>query len=242
MTQLNDCWPATSWALVDCHERPKAAYHTIVRALAPLAVGVMRKYRYSPSPNLQHGALCNGWSKADAATVIAHATPHVYPPKNSTFFVWICNSRSDVPEVTVELRFISNTTGKAVCETLRKPVCAAPHDTTEVLTGDTPGREEDDPIVLAARLVGNDGGIISRDSDWPQPLKHFTFPDRGLEIQTNGEGLTISAKRPVKGFVLQNAGVHGRNNCLDVMPGDKQTVCSKCHVGEVEWMYYGMKD
>lgn len=36
--QLNDCWPVTSWALVDYALRPKAAYYAAKRALAPLAV------------------------------------------------------------------------------------------------------------------------------------------------------------------------------------------------------------
>ena len=40
--QLNDCWPAISWALVDNKLRPKPAYYEARRALAPLALGAMR--------------------------------------------------------------------------------------------------------------------------------------------------------------------------------------------------------
>jgi beta-mannosidase len=40
--QLNDCWPATSWALVDYYGRPKAACAAIRRCLAPLALGLAR--------------------------------------------------------------------------------------------------------------------------------------------------------------------------------------------------------
>ena len=40
--QLNDCWPATSWAIVDYALRPKPAYYLVRRALAPLAVGLVR--------------------------------------------------------------------------------------------------------------------------------------------------------------------------------------------------------
>jgi beta-mannosidase len=36
--QLNDCWPVTSWAVIDSAGTPKPAWHTIRRALAPLAV------------------------------------------------------------------------------------------------------------------------------------------------------------------------------------------------------------
>jgi beta-mannosidase len=38
--QINDCWPVTSWALIDYYLRPKAAYYTVKRQLAPLAIGV----------------------------------------------------------------------------------------------------------------------------------------------------------------------------------------------------------
>jgi beta-mannosidase len=38
--QLNDCWPVTSWALIDAAGTPKPAWHVVRRALAPLAVAV----------------------------------------------------------------------------------------------------------------------------------------------------------------------------------------------------------
>ena len=38
--QLNDCWPGTSWSLVDVFLRPKAAYFTTKRALAPVTVNL----------------------------------------------------------------------------------------------------------------------------------------------------------------------------------------------------------
>ena len=38
--QLNDCWPVTSWAIVDYMLRPKAAYYVVRRELAPFAIGL----------------------------------------------------------------------------------------------------------------------------------------------------------------------------------------------------------
>ncbi len=38
--QLNDCWPAISWALVDVNLHPKAAYYAVRRELAPIAVAL----------------------------------------------------------------------------------------------------------------------------------------------------------------------------------------------------------
>jgi len=38
--QLNDCWPSTSWALIDSAGEVKPAWHAVRRALAPLSVAV----------------------------------------------------------------------------------------------------------------------------------------------------------------------------------------------------------
>jgi beta-mannosidase len=38
--QLDDCWPVTSWALVDYLFRPKPAYYVVRREFAPLTVGL----------------------------------------------------------------------------------------------------------------------------------------------------------------------------------------------------------
>jgi beta-mannosidase len=38
--QLNDCWPVTSWALIDSAGTVKPAWHTIRRALAPLSAAL----------------------------------------------------------------------------------------------------------------------------------------------------------------------------------------------------------
>jgi beta-mannosidase len=40
--QLNDCWPVTSWAIVDSQLHPKPAYYAIRRELAPFAAGIAR--------------------------------------------------------------------------------------------------------------------------------------------------------------------------------------------------------
>lgn len=40
--QLNDCWPVTSWAVIDSQGLPKPAYFVIARELAPVAIGLER--------------------------------------------------------------------------------------------------------------------------------------------------------------------------------------------------------
>ncbi|KAF8915918.1 glycoside hydrolase family 2 protein [Mucidula mucida] len=41
--QINDCWPTTSWAIIDYYLRPKPAYFAIARELRPFTVGMTRK-------------------------------------------------------------------------------------------------------------------------------------------------------------------------------------------------------
>jgi beta-mannosidase len=61
--QLNDCWPVTSWALIDASGAVKPAWHAVRRALAPLAVAL----------RLEAGqarlAVMNGGLQAVAATL-----------------------------------------------------------------------------------------------------------------------------------------------------------------------------
>lgn len=40
--QLDDCWPVTSWAIVDSALRPKPAYFVVRRELAPIVLGLAR--------------------------------------------------------------------------------------------------------------------------------------------------------------------------------------------------------
>jgi len=40
--QINDCYPVTSWAIVDYYLRLKPAYYTVKRELAPITVGLWR--------------------------------------------------------------------------------------------------------------------------------------------------------------------------------------------------------
>ena len=41
--QLNDCWPVTSWAVIDSDLQPKAAYYYAKRFFAPVLVSMTRK-------------------------------------------------------------------------------------------------------------------------------------------------------------------------------------------------------
>ncbi|ETI25187.1 hypothetical protein G647_04560 [Cladophialophora carrionii CBS 160.54] len=217
--QINDCWPCTSWALVDYHLRKKPAFYTIARCLAPVAVGVQREYR--------------DWS-----------VMHARPAKTTKWKLWVASSRLESFEAQVELRFVSIKTGKEIKPAWKKTCRVVQNGTTALLEGETQN-EKEEPHVLAAR-VDVDGVCIARDTDWPQPLKYHSFEDRGLLITKSGKKLRISVEKPVKALVVDEIdGVKFSDNCLDVVPGDEQTIEIK--QGDVDadglvWRYLGFEE
>ncbi|KAF4996700.1 hypothetical protein FGRMN_4358 [Fusarium graminum] len=197
--QLNDCWPATSWSIVDYHLRRKPSFYAIKRALLPVVVGVQRKH--------------HDWS-------ICHARP----AKTSSYKLWICSSLDNEVNVDIELRFLSIATGKAVKPTIHKRnITIAGNGTTDVLSGRIDNIAEEDHV-LSARIF-QDGVCISRNADWPQPLKYLCFRNRGVKIETRPGGISITSERPTKGLVLTELdGFSLSDNCLDIMPGDCRVV------------------
>jgi beta-mannosidase len=66
--QLNDCWPVTSWAIVDYYQRPKPAYYAIRRALAPFGVGLARTSPQSVSAWTVSGLNMSGDAELEVRT------------------------------------------------------------------------------------------------------------------------------------------------------------------------------
>ncbi|KAL9012757.1 MAG: hypothetical protein Q9173_002495 [Seirophora scorigena] len=51
--QLNDCWPAQSWSIVDYHLQPKLAHYAIRRELADITINMKRAVHEIPADKLQ---------------------------------------------------------------------------------------------------------------------------------------------------------------------------------------------
>lgn len=216
--QLNDCWPVTSWSIVDYFLRKKPAYYAMRRVLAPVAVAVKRAHF--------------DWSVV-----------HARVPKSSDYEVWVATKQPTELTATVELRFISVSTGDEIkAPIVKKNIKIAANGTTDVLAG-TIDNVKEEPHVLAAR-IWIDGEIVSRDVDWPQPLKYLSFVDRGVEVQRNGDNITIKAKRPTKGLVFEErSGVLVEDSAIDVVPGDEQVVKVRglaANDANLKWRYLGM--
>lgn len=68
-------------------------------------------------------------------------------------------------------------------------------------------------------------------SDRPEPFKFIDFPppgDLGLGVEVNkdGESVTLSCRKPIKGIILDAEGdyVHWSDQAIDLVPGDPQIV------------------
>ncbi|KAF2843698.1 glycoside hydrolase family 2 protein [Patellaria atrata CBS 101060] len=215
--QLNDCWPVTSWSIVDYFQRKKPAYYTMRRVLAPVAVAVKRAH--------------HDWS-----------VTHARPAKTSDFELWVSSSKTTEETATVELRFISIATGQDIKEAITKQdITIVANGTTNVLSG-TIDNIKEEPHVLAAR-IWVDGQIVSRDVDWPQPLKYLSFEDRGVEVIAKGDEIVVNAKKPTKGLVFEErAGVLVNDSAIDVVPGDEQILTVRglgSNDSPLRWTYLG---
>ncbi|ORY21893.1 glycoside hydrolase [Naematelia encephala] len=218
--QLNDCWPVSSWAIIDYFFRPKAAYYSIKRAMAPVSLGLRRtvtKNRETDRPRsfYEYGAFQSRQVSLDiwAATSIASTTTRVVVSA-----VDLCSSwTATVYDQQVTL-------GANRSTELWSGECPAPpleqaHDKTA----------PSGTVVVHVVLIDQDGQVIARQSNWPEPYKFLDLPDPALKVQVKGDQVHVSAQRPVKCVWLDvqgddDADIVWSDNALDVMPGDTQVV------------------
>ena len=231
--QLNDCWPATSWALVDYFLVKKPAFYTVKRDLSPLAVSVLRKH---DKWNDGHETLST-WCTYDiwVATDGSIVAKHVVNAEHNNF--------------KVEVRFISIRTGKDVLAAQRWPIDALKFNgTTVVCQGlQAPNLQGQDAFIIVAKLLV-DGCVVSCDVDWPQPYKFISFAeDRALQVRlvSSRTRIEITALRPTKGLTFaERPGLHFSDNGFDVIPGDQYVVDVQGLEEDerLEWFYLGMNE
>jgi len=187
------------------------------RVLAPVAVAVKRAH--------------HDWSVV-----------HARPAKTSDYECWVASSKTTELIATVELRFVSIATGKEIKDpVVKRGVKITANGTTEVFKG-TIDNEKEEPHVLAVR-IWVDGQLLSRDTDWPQPLKYLDMAERGVKVRFEGDNIIVKAGKPTKGLVFEERdGVSVDDSALDVVPEDEQIVRVRgLQPGDepLKWRYYG---
>ncbi|KAG0652219.1 mannanase B [Hyphodiscus hymeniophilus] len=213
--QLNDCFPAVSWSLVDSDMRRKLAYYTTKRNYEPVIVGIDRQTENTPKNEFTH---------VDVEKVVKAE-------------IWGSNLTVEPFEGELET-YLYALDGKLLSES-KSSVSIAPNRSTDLKHKIL--HESQEPIIVSARLL-KDGKVIARFVDWPQPLKHLAFEQNGIETVIKGEKITISTKVPVKALELfvDGGNVVFDDNCLDLVPGDVQTVTAK-GLGDkkLQWRHLG---
>ena len=149
-TQINDCWPVTSWAIVDYFLRPKPAFFTIARELRPYTVGMTRK-------EIKHFA-------DDRTAAFFTIT--------SVLEIWGTNSTLQEKKVTLAVTSF-DLEDPHWSDRWDKEVVLAPNSSTELWKGNVPGEpvrtkssEARKTIIVSARLVDKSGTVLSRYSNW----------------------------------------------------------------------------
>lgn len=217
--QLDDCWPVTSWSIVDYFQRKKPSYYSLARVLAPIAVGVQRAH--------------HDWS-------ISHARP----AKTSEFELWVVSNRQVEIAAKVELRFISIKTGSEIKGRIEKEIRITSNGTTNVTKGMIDNTTEEQHVLAARVLI--DGKVIARDVDWPQPFKYLSFEDRGVEIKYDAGSMKINVSKPTKGLVFEEReAVLLSDSAIDVVPGDEiEVFVQGLRRGDkpLHWTYLGQFD
>jgi beta-mannosidase len=201
--QLNDCWPTTSWAVVDHFLVKKPAFYAIKRSMAPVSVTVLRAYE--------------DWTAG-----------HAHPPTTSKYDVWVASSNTSVvKDAVLDLRFISIRTGEESQSQQRRTIKIQPNCTTVVCENISINhpRSRDAFVIFTKLLVNNQ--VVSTHVDWPQPYKYLSFDDRGLRVNLSESRsqISISVLKPVKGLIFdERPGLWFSDNGLDIVPGEEYSV------------------
>ncbi|KAF7961098.1 hypothetical protein EAE96_000765 [Botrytis aclada] len=205
--QINDCWPVTSWAIVDYYLRPKHAYYTVKREMAPISLGITRKEHITPKDKYTR----------------AHLT------KKTQIEIWGSNLGLEDITADVLVKAFDIITGQETySKTIASSLLLPENRSTEITALDvpvqTPNADEESRTVVAAYLI-LDGVHIARYINWPEPLKyvHLQKPtDLRVKLSKDAKTVGISSEVPVKGVALEceDEEVVFEDNLVDVVPGE----------------------
>jgi beta-mannosidase len=225
--QINDCWPVTSWAIVDYYLRPKHAYYTVKREMAPISLGVTRKEHLLPKDK---------YTRA-------------YIEKKTQIEIWGSNlTLKDITADVVVKAFDVITGKETYSKTVKSAFLLPQNRSTEIIALDIPVRNAgDESRTVVGAYLFQDGRQIARYINWPEPLKyvHLQKPKHlTAEISRDGKTVELSAEVPVKGVALEceDDDVRFEDNLVDVVPGELVSIGVKgANKGtKIETRYLGM--
>ena len=251
--QANDCWPCTSWSVMDYYLRPKLAYYAIKRELKHLTIGMKRTVEIVP---------------VDKYTRAYTKTYHKIE-------LWACNLSLESRSVKVYIKTHNLITGKSdtprqlIWEIMLLPnrskeiavfeIPVAGYDSSLTIAADkkldASIEEQQQQTVVAAYLCDSDGAIRARAINWLEPLKHVHLPkpskirlkvvpslkeslgdvtclsNQPIDPRLDSAFVSVWADVPIKGLTLEvidplvrDAGVKFEDNGVDLVPGEETSI------------------
>jgi beta-mannosidase len=245
---LNDCWPCTSWAIVDFFLRPKLGWYAIARELRPIQFAISRKAKFTESLSLTESPRGGREDEEvlEKRDKDAHPTPSGYGGEAVTFDVWGVNAHLTTYDVPIKIEFFEISSGKRVSEE-DVTIQLLPNQSTEVLVRIDISKYDPSNLVGSVVFTVPSGEILRSSADWPQPLKYLNFDERGVTMSTDGERVTLRVKKPTKGVLLDvegddDSGLEWSDNGFDIMPGETVNVIAKGLGGrKVAVCWYGQQ-
>ncbi|GAO13727.1 uncharacterized protein UV8b_01631 [Ustilaginoidea virens] len=205
--QMNDCWPVTSWAICDYHLRPKHAYFSAKREMAPISIGIKRR-------ETRHAR--------DRYT-------RVHVTTETKVEIWASNLNLEDLTADCVVKAWDVESGKQTySDTVSAKQLLPGNASTEIACLNVPvvkkDADEESRTVVAAYLH-QDGKQIARHVNWPEPLKylHLRKPRQlKAELAADGRSVELSAEVPVKGLAVEceDDKVRFDDNLIDIVPGE----------------------
>lgn len=205
--QINDCWPVTSWAICDYYLRPKHAYYTVKREMAPISIGMTRR---------EHTHAKDKYTRVHVETEVK---------------IEIWGSNLGLEDLTVDciVKAWDVETGRETYSQTVAPKHFLPANaSTEIISMNVPVTKkntgEEGRTVVAAYLY-QEGKQIARYVNWPEPLKylHLQKPNHlKAELCAARNAIELSAEVPVKGLAVNcdDDNVKFDDNLIDIVPGE----------------------
>ncbi|CUM64612.1 uncharacterized protein PRCAT00002220001 [Priceomyces carsonii] len=204
--QTNDCWPVTSWSIIDYYKVPKLAYYAIKRECEEITVGLKRFSKRIADP--------------DEPEDLSKQTPyHDYARKVYQVDLWGTNSTLKTFEGYVKMQIFS--TEKLIKEFPLKKITLNANQVTELMS--EPLSLDD---IVFVQLFNENQEVIYRASDWPQPLKYLIWSDKtSILYRLDGSNLVLLTNKPLKGveILVEEPGIV-QDNSIDLFPGDSYSV------------------
>lgn len=181
---------------MDDQYRPKPAYYVIKRSLQPVSIGMKR----TVTKNRENDRTRQFYEYG------------AFQFREGTIEIWACNSRTETRTTLYISAVDLNSDWRYNMP--KKEVVLAENSSTELWSGACPQPQVNrgdksapsGTVVVHAKLVAEDGEVLARYSDWPQPYKLLELPDPGLEVKVQDDKAEVIVKRPAKGVWLDLEG------------------------------------